>query len=1130
MVCEMQKGSAGLLFQAAQAVVMRGFRTISWGDANTAEQVVTGLGLAEAVDLNSSSRAFIQVWLSLIHLGLEQVGGMRGSLALVLGALGFGASDEVRMITVLFCVTDDMRGQSSFNQSGRVGNEPAPFKDAVSKLALALILALSGTLVTSLASLRRAGPSEQLWMQAAGEEDSRRAGMARKWGAVAPQARDFDWPEALQGFLQSEEEGSADATSRRVRSSLLESAVTRKMKPLPAKLVRSGHCVHVPALGSSSDDANLVNALLEDIEKAGSHLKLHRSRRHMQMWGEHLAFSKTFTAVVARLVSLFGLSMVDCWVNVYRNGEEQKAPHQDNYKDRSPRPSATIGLSLGAARPISFKDRFTGETFRIKQKNGDVFAFDTFFNDLFTHSIPPSNEKDDGVRLSIIIWAVEGDGSLAVPTMRRQGRGFPTPEEVKWTNWDLTDGLWSAQFAESHAQASTAARSHDERLRGSIAGTDSQRRLPGKQHLRKMSAETQMRQFELKLKKAIERVKLVLEAEKKPQLPVDVHHSYEDKFTLLERGSCLAVASLANSLEQLGLGGEKLAQLQTWAAANAVSLRFKSKETCQFLREVTRDEESPTKRVNEVQVGGVAFGSFTSKTVTKVTEFFWKFDMAYELEAIRGVGADDSDRLLICSRSGHVELKTSTKSSPHPETKVSTCEEVNISFLLKQLLGSPATPAFKIDRLSPKCRTPRRNPEVQEAVNFGRSYLTWICKVSKYFERLHRLHPQRSTTPTGSSDLFVPALPLFIKGSAKAGSSASGGQSLVLLGEDAEVAKHVVTAADGNRLLGEESRALGEQRANLMEVFPDDGSIYTWMESFRALILQHSQQVVVQWSEMIEYVEHMLRMQLVAAIGKEVRPAEFASYMRFHYRKLFREAYQPTPCSFAIRRSTKHGPEGTISIEEEALGLQDESSIKSPICAITAAGRTPSTMTFPLNASTTISFGGQVHLHAWLDHQFSGQSSSKLSLVSRARQFSSFMVLIGRVSSSTTFDPKYAALVQNKDELEIPLELSTIPTPKEFKDAIESLSPEQQEFAKAFRAMQLESTLFAVLVVQIKPQLEKLLNLADDSLTKEIKLTQDLMQLFIKYQIPSDLLSFTSDLLPNGHGSAGERLQVVKGQ
>ncbi len=81
----------------------------------------------------------------------------------------------------------------------------------------------------------------------------------------------------------------------------------------------------------------------------------------------------------------------------------------------------------------------------------------------------------------------------------------------------------------------------------------------------------------------------------------------------------------------------------------------------------------------------------------------------------------------------------------------------------------------------------------------------------------------------------------------------------------------------------------------------------------------------------------------------------------------------------------------------------------------------------------------------------------------------------------------------------MPLDLSTIPSAKEFKDAIESLSPEQQAFAKAFRSMQLESTLFGVLVIQIKPQLEKVLNLPSNSLTKEIKLTQDLMQLFIQY-------------------------------
>lgn len=45
---------------------------------------------------------------------------------------------------------------------------------------------------------------------------------------------------------------------------------------------------------------------------------------------------------------------------------------------------------------------------------------------------------------------------------------------------------------------------------------------------------------------------------------------------------------------------------------------------------------------------------------------------------------------------------------------------------------------------------------------------------------------------------------------------------------------------------------------------------------------------------------------------------------------------------------------------------------------------------------------------------------------------------------------------------------------------VESLSPEQQAFAKAYRGMQLAGTLFTVVVVQIKPQLEKLLALPSE--------------------------------------------------
>ncbi|CAK0819700.1 unnamed protein product [Prorocentrum cordatum] len=316
--------------------------------------------------------------------------------------------------------------------------------------------------------------------------------------------------------------------------------------------------------------------------------------------------------------------------------------------------------------------------------------------------------------------------------------------------------------------------------------------------------------------------------------------------------------------------------------------------------------------------------------------------------------------------------------------------------------------------------------------------------------------------------------------------------------------------SDMNLLLEEEARALRQKSAALAEALPsaDGGRLATAAEARPAATLAHCASVCSQLAAAMDYIESMLRSQLVAAIGKEVTPAAFADYMRFHCRRLFAAPYAPSPFCFAVRRSEGHSPEGTVSIEQEPRDPGAESSIAEPIVTMVARSKRSHPMQFPLSASANVTFKGDRYLHAWLSHQFTGHANPKLALVSKARQFSSMIVMVGRIVSASVFEPKCAAIVQNKDELSIPLELSTIPTPKEFRDAIESLSPEQQRFAKAFRAMQLESTLFGALVIQIRPQLEKVLNLSEDSLAKEIKLTQDLMQLFIKYQIPSDLLSF----------------------
>jgi hypothetical protein len=63
----------------------------------------------------------------------------------------------------------------------------------------------------------------------------------------------------------------------------------------------------------------------------------------------------------------------------------------------------------------------------------------------------------------------------------------------------------------------------------------------------------------------------------------------------------------------------------------------------------------------------------------------------------------------------------------------------------------------------------------------------------------------------------------------------------------------------------------------------------------------------------------MLYKQLLAAIGKEVTPTDFANYMVFHNRKLFKPEYEPRPFSYAIRLPD-HYPEGTVGVDIEHPG------------------------------------------------------------------------------------------------------------------------------------------------------------------------------------------------------------------
>jgi hypothetical protein len=486
-------------------------------------------------------------------------------------------------------------------------------------------------------------------------------------------------------------------------------------------------------------------------------------------------------------------------------------------------------------------------------------------------------------------------------------------------------------------------------------------------------------------------------------------------------------------------------------------------------------------------------------------------------------GASEQEgKVVLQGLRGKCEIMTTSKEAPRPKVTIKDAVDVNISPLLRWVDAKSTEVRFAIKREAEECRTPRRNAEVEGLVRFFEEVGQWGEQVHRYFsEEIFPIQVGHGLDVASANDrtVFVPVVPLFIRQQQEEkqgyGEGNYNGQTLVRV----RVAGAPNMGQDNlGRFLDEHKRSMDEKLSELAKVFPEGVKLVTVAEANMLVATEQMQRLSHYVAAGLDYIEELLRRQLVAAIGKEVTAVDFAKYMTYHNSRIFREDYQPKPFCYAIRRPD-HSPEGIISLE----ATLSDGSMAQPVATMVSVSDLNTPMQFAIAASAKVSFTGQVFVHGLMMHQFGEESAMELSLKARAKQFSSFLVLVGRIARPGLFDPQYGMICQNKDEITVPLEVETIPSAGEFKAATISISSEQQAFAKMYRGMQLASTLFAVCVIQIKPQLEKLLNLTEDSLTKEIRLTQDLLELFIQYQIPSDLLSY-------GGGSQDKevRLESVK--
>eukprot|EP01031_Cornospumella_fuschlensis_P039154 gene39154-47639_t len=513
----------------------------------------------------------------------------------------------------------------------------------------------------------------------------------------------------------------------------------------------------------------------------------------------------------------------------------------------------------------------------------------------------------------------------------------------------------------------------------------------------------QEREFQSKLQAALTRASLVLRATKAEALQAAdrVLHKYEDKYLLAEQMVGCASASLWNGLMELGISAKDYEVLKKWRQEEdrAVSIRAEFTHSCVFEKETVREEESPN-RV-ETEVKGTFFREkITTKVITKITEYIYGFSCQYRLVAYRGT-YDPSEALVLTEHSSYQSCVQRVKNAPYPE-RAQYSYDLNLTWLLDITLRSSSSLSFTINRSADSCHTPRRNQDVHAAMLFFDKLCQWSKDIN--YHLLYQLFAvQLAQTASGNNnskvlnqfngyaEVFNPVLPVLYdkeKLAASVQSLETTAARDMLMTQT--IPSQVLGGNDLSSLLNEQQRSLQKKLSDVQSMLSTDNNasnaIMAMPEARLAVVSSHFTAVSERLEQGLDYLEFMLRQQLVAAIGRELTVADFSNYMNnFHYRKLLAEPYVPQPFVYAVRRSLQHSPEGTVRIEadfvgKEGIGYNIDAMSKDGVKAepivtfhkvYEPTQNEDDFVQFSLSASSRARFRGEKHVHGFLAYGFS---------------------------------------------------------------------------------------------------------------------------------------------------------------
>lgn len=415
------------------------------------------------------------------------------------------------------------------------------------------------------------------------------------------------------------------------------------------------------------------------------------------------------------------------------------------------------------------------------------------------------------------------------------------------------------------------------------------------------------------------------------------------------------------------------------------------------------------------------------------------------------------DKKVIKCRSCETTLITQSKGGVPGSSNLPPAE-LSLTWLLKQI-DSELASKFKVDIEAEGTKTPRRNDAVQHAEEFASHLRQWCDRIQNSFVNRHlksivQTHnpaipkPQAHTLHQllGAKDqysLFNPILPL-MEDEDNTFNEDDGryyvenkqhtiGLHISCIDDDEN--KLLLSQTDISKLLNLHIQSLDVAICGLKENWSSDESecLLSSSEATLSLLISHLMDLSDQYTATMTYIESMLETQLVDAIGKRLTPNDLDKFVKYHNARLL--SPMPRPFSHAIR-CPGHNP-GKFSLlfltwksifsQFQLIWMTCLSKCPHTVGLLTIEsddGETEcihthsreflkSSLKVPLSAATVLDLNGKQYLHGYMNHRF-GTTSKRHQLVARARQFSSFIMIVGNMTDSSTLDPKDAVIVQNK--------------------------------------------------------------------------------------------------------------------